>query len=338
MKKITSILMVLMLLFTGCAFADSAVVIADPVIIIDTGEQSTIDLSGLEVDVVIGSVNDATAIRLDILGGEESLFGVTANLVDDKAVFAIDGIDGVYCAAMPENMQMDNLTESFDFESFNIDFEAIDAEALMGIIANGVQIEENSIYVPYTTVNELIAAVAPAFENATIPNFDASELLEAAAQLKDSDSGISLLAQYEQTEDSLTGSAYVLPVSEGTEGDPVVTLNGQYSEDLISFALDVPDQINVYANLEKADENGMMCTLGGSLNGLGAGQLSGYVAMTEVDAEIPALDASAAIDVESLDEETAEALNEQFQNALGGVLNYVSNALMAEEAVEEEAE
>lgn len=321
MKKVLAILIAVMLLLTAAASAESVFSFADPVLTLNTGETQTIDLTGLEVVIASEEMNGGMAIQVDVNGDGNKLLGISANVVGEKVVFAIDGVSNVYSAEIPVGAVSG--VASLDLSALNID-----VEALMTTVMSSIEMDGNTIKIPYTAVNEILEALAPALEGMEIPGVDMSQLADTVAQLKQSNSGISLEVTYAEAEGGMSFSAAAIPVQDGTAGDVALNISFEMGDSGMNARIEAPGQGAFYFNMQPVDDVKVKVNLGGEAQGMGF-DLSGIASSTEADVEFAALDAGNAIDVQSMTEEQTEAFSSELMGAAMGLIGYVYGALGA---------
>lgn len=321
MKKVLAILVALMMLTAVAASAENVFSFADPVLTLNMGETQTIDLTGLELVVASEEMNGGIAAQVDINGGGNKLMGISANVVGEKVVFAIDGVSNIYSVEAP--MGAVNSFASLDLSALNID-----VESLLASVMGSIEMDGNTMKIPYTAVNDILEAVAPALEGVEIPGFDASGIADSVAQLKESDSGVNLEVTYNQTETSMTFNAVAIPVQNGTAGDPALNLGLNQDESGVALNIEVPGQGAFYFNMQPIDEEKIKVVLGGEAQGMGF-DLTGIASSGEADVEFAALDAGSAIDINTMTDEQREALSGELMSAAAGLIGYVYTALGA---------
>ncbi len=325
MKKMLAILVALMLLMTAAASAESVFSFADPVLTLNMGEAQTIDLTGLELVIASEEMNGGIAIQIDIKGGGNKLMGIAANIVGEKVVFAFDGGSNVYAVQAPmAPMAAVSSLSSFDMSALNIDF-----EALMGSVMGSIEMDGDTIKVPYTAVNDVLEAIAPMLESVEIPGLDASQIPEVIAQLKQSNSGVNLELTLTQGEDNVSVSAKAIPVQDGTaaaEAALVVSFN--QDESGLALNIEVPGQGAFYFNASPIDGDKVKVSIGGNAQGAGF-DLSGIASAGEADVEFAAIDAGNAISIETMTDEQNEAFMGELMSVSAGLIGYVYTALGA---------
>ena len=321
MKKLIAILTALLML-AMCAASAETVVIADPVVKVDTGSPMTLDLTGLELAVTAGEAGGVPAVQIDINGNGSKLMGAAVNVIGNKAVFAFDGGSNVYSVEIPaEALQTVN---NLDLSKLNID-----TDALMNTIMNGVELTDNSIKVPYTTINDVLEMLAPALSDVEIPGLDVNELISAVAQLKESNSGISLEGTYEQDGSDVSANVSAIPVQNGVAGEAAINVSVEMGDDGMGFSIEVPGQAELYFALSPADDNTVGIALGGNADGQSF-DLTAVIKMVESDVTLTAIaGAENAIDVQTMTSEQSEALTNEFSKAASGLMGYLFSALGA---------
>ena len=318
MKKIVAILLALCLMTLCAASAETVLSIADPVISVDLGETQTIDLTGLTLNIAVGEVDGALALRVDFLNNGSKLYGLDANVVDEKVVIAFDGVSQTYSASMPELPSVSD----FDVSSLNID-----TDALVETIMTQAEFDGDSIRVPYTAVNEVLEALVPALEGVEIPGVDLSEMSDMVSQLKASDSGVNLEIGYAQTEAGFSGSVVATLVENGEAGEVVLTAQAALEDNAADVTLDVPQVGTLYCTTHTSGDE-IALVLGVTSSEM-SGNFSGVVSMRSENVTFAQLDAANAIDVESLTSEQTESLGMELMGAASGLIGFVFGALDA---------
>lgn len=322
MKKTIAILIALMLLVTAAASAESVFSFADPVLTLNMGETQTFDLTGLELVIASEEMNGGIAVQIDINGDGNKLLGIAMNIVGDTAVFAIDGVSNVYSVQVP--MGAVSSVASLDLSSLDIDF-----EALVGSVLSSIEMDGDTIKVPYTAVNDVLEAIAPVLGSIEIPGLDASQVADLIAQLKQSNSGVNLEMTLTQGEDTVSVSAKAIPVQDGTAAtEAALIFSFNMDESGLSLNIEVPGQGAFYFNASPIDDEKVKVNLGGNAQGAGF-ELSGIASSGEADVEFAALDAGNAINIESMTEEQNEAFMGELMGAAAGLIGYVYTALGA---------
>lgn len=322
MKRILAVLMALMMLMTAAASAETVVSLADPVLTLNTGEAQTYDLTGIELAIAGSEIDGVPAAQIDINGNGSKLLGISVNVVEDKVLLSVDGVSSIYYAQLPE--QVSEVTGGgLDLSGLDLSAVDLDLEALLGAI----EMDGDTIRVPYTAVNDVLEAITPALSGLNIMGVDLSALSEAVAQLKESDSGITLEGTYVEGENGFSFSAAVIPVQGGEAGESVCNVSYNTDETGVSGSLDIPDQVSLYFSAQPTDEK-VRVSIGGEGMGMGM-ELSAVVSVSEADVTFTKLEADGAIDIQSLTDEQNEALIGELATAGGGLIAFVLGAMSA---------
>ena len=238
MKKIIALILAVLLLGTVTAFADSALVIADPVVEMESaGETVSLDLAGLKL--VFGAVEgDAPGFVLNVYGQENRLLVAAAQLEEGRVLFGAEGLGNTYYIAMPENSPL-----AGGSLQFNVDTAAL--EEIMAEAEIDFQGDAITFRLPYTAVTKLLNELRPMFES--VPNGE--EILSALDEMESTDSGV-----------ELSGS---VTLGEPVSGKLVATLvdKGVVAEDPffeISFELSMMDDGAAFSAVISAQDNGAL--------------------------------------------------------------------------------
>ncbi len=320
MKKLLAILVALLMIAAAAASAEGTFTFADPVITLNMGEAQTIDLTGFEIEVVGGKAGDVVAAQINLSGDGEKLAAFNLNIIGSKILIGIEGVSKTFYVELPE--QVTGMA-SMDLSGLNIDFEALTTTVLSSIEMDG-----NTIRIPYTAVNEVLEAIAPAIESVEIPGADLSQFSGIVAQLKESNSGITLEGSFEQAGDKMSVSAAVIPVMNGQAGESVANLGFDADDAGLMVKLDVPGKFSGYFGAQPVDESKYRISVGGEAEGMGA-DLTGVASYSETDAELVLLDEASAIDVATLAESDDQALMIELMGGIGGLYQYFAGALGA---------
>lgn len=320
MKKILCILIAALMLIASTACAETVFSFANPVLTLNMGQTQAIDLTGLELVFGAGEVDGIPAIQIDINGDGSKLAGINVNIVGDKVVFGIEGVSTTFYTNLPEAAT--NVT-NLDLSGLNID-----AEQLANILMSSIEVDGDTIKIPYTAVNDVLEAIAPSLEGVEIPGLDISQMKDAIAQLKQTNSGVNLEVTYTEDGGATFFAANVIPVQNGQAGETVLNVSFKMDASIVDFRLDAPGQVSLYFIASPVDENSKSVSLGGESNGTGF-DLTGVASTREADMTFVALDAEGAVDIQSLTEEQTEAMSGELMNALGGLIGYIYGALGA---------
>lgn len=320
MKKLIAIVLALLMIAAAAASAEGTFTFADPVITINMGESQTIDLTGFEVGLVGGTAGDVVAAQINLSGDGNKLLTVNLNIVGSKILLGIEGVSKTFYAELPEQLSS---MSSMDLSGLNIDM-----EALGSILANSIELDGDTIRIPYTAVNEALELIAPAIESVEIPGADFSGFSSSVAQLKESNSGITLEGSFAQTDDKLSVSAAIIPVMNGQAGESVANLGFDYDAAGLTVKIDVPGKLNGYFSAQPAEDSKVKISVGGEAEGKSF-DLTGVASYGETDAELVLLDEASAIDVATLAESDDQALLFELMGAIGGLYQYFTGALGA---------
>lgn len=320
MKKIVALMVALMMLIASAACAES-IIIADPVITLNMGGEQVIDLTGLQLSIATGEANGNPALQIDVSGNGSKLMGISANVTGEALVFAVDGVSGTYCVPLEAIMSQMNVSTNMDLSSLDID-----VNALMTAIQNGVEFDGTNFRVPYTTVNEVLEIVAPAMASIEIPGVDMAEFTDGVAQLKESNSGITLEGSFAQDGDNMSAALNLIPVQNGEAGAAAMTMNADMGDNGISVVVDIPGQANLYLKAAPTESGTVAVSVGGNASGMSF-DFSCIVGASDADVAFQALDAANAQNVLELTEAQQQQLLGELQGAVGGLIGYVMGAL-----------
>ena len=313
MKKLLAILVALLMLATTVAFAEESFTFADPVLTLNMGETQTIDLTGFEIEVISGQVDDAVALQINFKGDGEKLMTINGSVVGSRFLFAFEGMDRTFYVDGPE--QVANI-QSLDLSGLDIDF-----EALVNNVLNSIEVEGDTMKIPYTAVNDILEAIAPALDGVELPGLDGKKVSDIIAQLKESDSGISLKGTFTQTDESnFSIVAEVIPVQNGEEGATAFNLGFDMGEAGVQVQIEVPGQFSGYCVMTPIDDTKVQVSIGGEAEGMG-GDLTGIAYSGESDAELVLLDAASAEDFQAI-AEADETLGMEILGAAGDLVQY----------------
>ena len=319
MKKMIAILVALMLMAMPIALAEPSFTLKDPVLKINMGEEMNLDLTGLELVLVGGELGDKAAAEILINGNGETLFSIHANVIGETVLLTADGLSNVYSIKIPADV-----TSSMEGLQ-GIQLPEIDVEGIMEILMGSMEMDGNTIRIPYTAVNDVLEKLVPAVEGLEIPgiNLDPAQFADAVKQLKDTNSGITLEGSYAEADNGTAISAKAFMIQDSAaSADPLFTLDVAVGEDM-SFNLDIPGQ----ASLSFAT-SGEKFTLAMSADGTGF-ELTASAIVGETEVSFVELDGANAIDVETITEEQATAMTQEVMGAAGNLINFLYGALGA---------
>ena len=310
MKKLIALLIALMVLALPIASAET-VLITDPVL---TAAGQTIDLTGLEIAVGAGAIGETAAIQIDFNGNGQKLYGIAINATADGIVLiAPEGISNVYCAAIPEeaaglaNLQMPDL----------------DLDAVIETLTAGIEMDGDTIRIPYNVINEALAQIAPQLEGIEIPGVSSDEIVQALTQLQESNSGITIEATITESDAGTAINAKGILVEDGTAtGQNVFNADVTVGEN-VDFTIDLMGEATVHFATE-----GDRITIGGSADGTSF-ELAFSVSSSDAAPALTEIDGTNAIDVTTLGEEELDALGNEIMTAASGLLMFVVGAIGA---------
>ena len=320
MKKLLAIVVALMMLVAVTASAETVIKIADPVMVVNLEEAQTIDLTGLVISIAGGLVDEIPAARVEILNGDQLLLGFDANIAD-KVLLTIDGVSGVYSVAIPEQAAS---VASLDLSGLDIDL-----DALMSSVMDAVEIDGNTIRIPYTAVNEILEAIAPAVEKLEVPGADLSGFADAIADMKANNSGITLEGTYEETDDGFSLAASLIPVQNGEAADEAAKLSVNMDGDSITAKVEVPGQATFAFTMVPTDDDMLLVTINVEAEGQNV-ELKFKLSSTEADVTLKALDGSNAIDLQNMTDEQQQQFMGELYQAAGGLLGFAMSVLPAD--------
>ena len=316
MKKILALLIALMMLALPMASAETVFTFADPVLKLNMGEEQTIDLTGLELVLAAGELdNDSIGLKLSI-NGEEPLFCLKAMVIDNQLILTADGLSNTYFVVLPERVQ--------NIQNFELP-ENIDLEAVIDTVVNGIEMDGDTIRVPYNVINDALSQLEPALKDVEIPGVDMNDFADNVNKLiesnSESNSGITLEGTYNETDGGMDVAAKAFLVQNGeASADPAFNLTLSLGEN-ISLTIDVAD-VGSFSFSVVGDQ----VTIAASANGQSF-SLTGKVGTREEDVAVENLDAVNALDLQNLTDEEQEQLGSELMNAAGGLITYFSGAM-----------
>lgn len=324
MKKIIAVLLAMLLLATA-ALAETAI-IADPYFEVTAdGETQSFDLKGLNIKVTTGEVGEGkTAVGLIVEKDGQVVLQAAANLVDDKAYFALDGVDGVFFVEVPE--QVEEVKEDIDLSNINLN---IDAAQLVSTLMTSIEFTENGFRLPYTAINEILKQIAPAIKEANIPDVDADEFEKTVDQLIASNTGLTLEGSFISDEQGMSGSLNAINVENGEEKEQLATATFGLTEEAFNCEMEVVDLGKLGIILEPSPANeGYLYFVMTAADQTNDYYMSMLVGSDEEGEELRELDTEGAVDIANADPEVQEAFANDLDNALGDL----ADLLMGEEA------
>ncbi len=312
MKKILALLIALMMLALPMASAETVFTFADPVLKLNMGEEQTIDLTGLELVLAAGELdNDSIGLKLSI-NGEEPLFCLKAMVIDNQLILTADGLSNTYFVVLPERVQ--------NIQNFELP-ENIDLEAVIDTVVNGIEMDGDTIRVPYNVINDALSQLVPALKDVEIPGVDMNDFADNVNKLIESNSGITLEGTYNETDGGMDVAAKAFLVQNGeASADPAFNLTLSLGEN-ISLTIDVAD-VGSFSFSVVGDQ----VTIAASAEGQSF-SLTGKVGTREEDVAVENLDAVNALDLQNLTDEEQEQLGSELMNAADGLITYFSSAM-----------
>ena len=136
MKKLLSVLICVVMLLTACAFAEGSELTISNVAI-TMGEESTIDLSGIDLHLAAADNEAGGGLRIALGANGEEVISAVASINEQGIALAMDGLSSSYTVSMEDIMAM--LAEDPDFQQLMqliaaLDFTEQDLVELLGII------------------------------------------------------------------------------------------------------------------------------------------------------------------------------------------------------------
>lgn len=324
MKKLLSVLLVLLLLGSATAFAETCEYYAfsDPMVDIQNGDNSLhLDFAGLSLAFAPAEKDGEEIIAFNILGDGTPLLAAAFRISGDQLLVDLDGWSHTYCTAIPAMQAQDGSEDS--------PLAGVDVEKLTLMLLTQAKLEQDGdtmrFELPYTAVNALAEELLPAvLNNPGMPAaVDADQVMEAFAEFKESDSGVTLTGSYTQTEDGMSAELNVFVVMSGETGEEPVAVAKLVMADVFTLDIDVAVvsiHLGFDANtglvevLYKSDEQTF--------------SFSGRVEAAEGEIRLAELgDAASAIPVDSLSEEETELLGNETIMAASDLLNFLAPVL-----------
>lgn len=325
MKKLLSLLLVVLLLGSVSAFAENATLytFSDPVLDVQAGEeQMHLELGGLCIAAAPVMVGEEQVIAVNVLGAGEPLMAAAFRVVGDRLVIDMDGWSSTYSASVP---QMQTAVE----EDGALALPGVDLDELASVLLSQMELtmEGDSVQftLPYTAVNALAEQLLPAIlESANLPEeLDVSEVMNAIAELKATDSGVTISGSLTQSESGMAGSLVYFVVQNGeTSEAPAVSISFELTD---VFTLDVEAE-GLRMHLGVEPETGLLSLV---IDADGQGfSLSGHFGSTEGEIKVAELgDPASAIAIEELTDEQTETLGNESMMAAVAVLEYLAPML-----------
>lgn len=329
MKKLFAFFLAVMMFMTVAASAEiaSTFTILDPALTIDTGAGAqTFDLTGMKLDLA-ATEGDPIYLRLTIQGDGEGLIDVTAQIADGHALLAFDGVSRPLDVDLPDV----ETEQSAETEPAELQMPAIDLDSLTEIIMSQAEFGNDedgnmTFKLPYTALNEIMEAIAPSLESASIPGMDMSEVVSTFARLKESNSGADVEGRIAMAEESLALNVVITAVQNGEPTDAKLLIDlAADTTNGASLDIDAAGQAKIH--IVAKFENGYVAL---NVDATGGGKSMALkfklTASEEEEVEFAAIDGENAIKVTEL-EEADEALKNEFVNAIGNLINYILSAL-----------
>lgn len=347
MKRILAVLLALMLLAAPVAYAETAdaVSLSDiQLYMLDGEEETTLELTGLKL---LFATVDENTLAVNVLGDGELLMNAAAKLDGDKLLWTVDGIGTTYYMDVP--------VPTGEGGGFSMDLEGVDMDAILENLFNAATItkegdEDLYFSVPYTAVNEALAALLPLAGQ--LPNseaINASELEQAIQNLKSNDSGVNLEGWISTSETETYIEVDLYPVEAGTASeDPsgALYIDLQQEGEEISFAVEADaiegaEETMLFSiSFSMADSFDLSVKLMEEVNigmGFNPADSRAYVAFeaegitmdlscaigSEEGAEIvpcPVGDADGAVSVNDM----TDAQKEELMNSMGALMQYLA--------------
>ena len=310
MKKIIALLIALMMLALPFASAET-LLISSPVL---SAAGQTIDLSGLEITAGINSNENLAVDQIDFNGNGQKLYGITLNVTPDgRVLIAPDGISNVYYMDVP--VDVGSLQD--------IQMPELDLDGVIETLTAGIEMDGETIRIPYNVINDALAQLAPQLEGIEISGISGAEIAQTLTQLKESNSGITIEATMSESGTDTAISAKGELVQDGTAtGQNVFNANLTLGEN-VDFTIDLMGQATIHFATA-----GDRITIGGSADGTSF-DLSFTASTTDATPEMVEIDGTNAIDITTLSEEDTEALGNEIMTAASGLLMFVVGALSA---------
>ena len=238
MKKLIAIFLAILMLGSVTAFAESATVftVSDPIVVVETMDQpaQTIDLTGLALAISPITNGDDLTVAMNVLMNEQPALVAAAKIVGERAYLALNGMSNTYFVDIPVE-QVASVAQ-LDPADLGIDVEAL-VQQLMSELVITTEGETTHFTLPYTAVNNAIETLAPAIAQvAASQGLDTAEVDNTIAQLKQSDSGITVEGSLTQSEMGISADCNFLLVQGGqTAPNPIANVKFMGGADDIQF-------------------------------------------------------------------------------------------------------
>lgn len=234
MKKLIAIFLAVLMLGSVTAFAESAPVftLSDPIVVVEAADQpaQTIDLTGLAIALSpIAGENDLT-LALNVLMNEQPALVAAAKVVGERVYLALNGLSNTYFVDIP--VEQVSAIAQIDPAELGIDVEALTQQLMSELVITN---EGDTVYftLPYTAVNNVLETLAPAIAQvAASQGADTTEFENTIAQLKQSDSGVTVKGSLTQSENGISGECSFVLVQGGQEApNPLAVIKAAGGED-----------------------------------------------------------------------------------------------------------
>ncbi len=361
MKKLIAIFLALLMLGSVTAFADSAPIftLSDPVVLIESPDQpsQTVDLTGLAISVSpITGANDLT-VALNVLMNDQPALVAAAKIVGERAFLAMNGLSNTYFVDIPTEQIM--AATQIDPADLGIDVEAL-AQQIMSELVVTTEGETTHFTLPYTAVNNVLETLAPAIAQfAASQGLDTAEFENTIAQLKQSDSGITVEGSLTQAEMGISADCNFLLVQGGqTAPNPIATVKffgnaddiqvhgelemavatdgGEPQTALIvnvNVGQEVPNfDLTIRVPSEEAsftfsfDAESSTVSIIAAVGGMNA-MVSFKVAVTEGELVVCPVDEAGALDIQNLTQEQTQQLQNEAMQAVSPLLNALAQVM-----------
>lgn len=323
MRKLIAVLVALMLLALPFASAETVAYFADPTLKMSMGGQDTnIDLTGLELCIAAKQVGENIAAKIFVNGQDKMLYAIDFNVVGTTVLFTATGLSDVFSATVPEEALQS--VSGMEAGNFQVPDEVV--EKVTGILMSQIEMneEDGSIHIPYTAVNDILSELVPYLGDMNIPGLDTNDLAAKIDQLKQSNSGLDLVGTFASDDEGNTA----------IEASVYLAKDGVVDENAV-FALSLAVQQNGFVLIVDLGDMGSLAItfvdgeLAVAVEAQGTSfELSGKVGTKEADVEIVELDGTNAIDVTTLEGDAAEQLGNQMMMGASELMSYVYSALV----------
>ena len=330
MKKLLSLLLVVLLLGSVTAFAENTTYYAfsDPVVDLQGGEEPVhVDLTGMSLAVAPVEVDGQEIVAFNILGNGTPLFAAAFHVAEDKLLVDVDGWSHTYCAAIPA------LQEEAEAEVEADPFAGLDIDALTAALMNELELtmkgDTVNFVLPYTAVNSLMQQLLPMLaESVSLPegleDIDLNEIAELFAEMEKEDSGVTLSGSFTQNESiSAALDCYLVENGEASS-EPLFSAVMRETEEDFSLDILLVGEISVHVGLN-AESGKLDFQYQAEEQSFG---LTGFFGSEEGEIKVAQLgEAAGAIDVQQLTEEQTEELGNETLLALNDLLEYLTPVL-----------